>query len=61
MWTAAEGLASRDRGGNGGSLVAGMASAWAAPELIWNRDNAAVFMPITCPAGLTSGPPEPPD
>ena len=61
MWTAAEALPAAIAAAIGAAWPAGIANAWAAPELIWNCADAAVFMPITCPAGLTSGPPESPD
>ena len=34
------GLTSRDRGGDRAAWLTGIANAWAAPELIWNREDA---------------------
>jgi len=48
MWTAAEDRPAAIAAAIGAAWLAGIANAWAAPELIWNCEDAAVFMPITC-------------
>ena len=60
MWTVAEERPASIWAATAAARLTGIAKPSMTPDCNWNPEVAAVSRPITCPAVLTSGPPESP-